>query len=265
MIIAEIGLNHLGSIKLAEMYIQGIAETEVNGITFQIREQGYYANKKAHLELTLSEYKELSKLVRSYNMKFGLALANSSLVEILDPITDFYKIIRNDITDNILTDKLLSTNKPIIVSTGLSSDQDITTFMNRYPESKNIILNHTQLSYDVEDCNLLAIEKMRKRYRCPISYGSHCDNKNTLYMSLCYNPSMILFYVKLDKTGKFPDDKHSIVLNEVKELSNNLKNLPNALGTGKKIKMNNKLESQELTSEEKKNIDADSWDNILWG
>ena len=84
-------------------------------------------------------------------------------------------------------------------------------------------------------------------------------------MSLCYNPSMILFYVKLDKTGKFPDDKHSIVLNEVKELSNNLKNLPNALGTGKKIKMNNKLESRELTSEEKKNIDADSWDNILWG
>ena len=65
MIIAEIGLNHLGSIKLAEMYIQGIAETEVDGITFQIREQGYYANKKAHLELTLTEYKELSKLVRS--------------------------------------------------------------------------------------------------------------------------------------------------------------------------------------------------------
>lgn len=269
MIIAELGLNHLGSVKLAEMYIQGISNTSVNGITFQIREDGYYVDKKSHLELNIGDYTHLSNLVRSSNMKFGLAIADINMVDELNPYTDFYKVIRNDIANIELTDKLIATGKRIIVSTGLSSEDDIQAFMQRYPNNKNIVLNHTQLSYDINDCNLSAIDTMKLKYNCDVSYGSHCDNINTLYMSLCYNPSDILFYVKLDGTGNFPDDKHSVVLHSVGQVSANLNNLHHAIGKGVKTKMVNKIESKIETPYEKserlKNEDADSWDNVMYG
>jgi len=267
MIIAEIGLNHLGSVKIAEMYIQGIIGTQVDGVTFQIREKEYYTDsKKSHFELTNNDYIELSKYIQNHTLQFGVAIADIDKIDFLESInTDFYKVIRNDITNIQLTDKLIATGKKIIVSTGLSSDNDIKQFMDRYPNNSNIVLNHTQLSYDVNDCNLTAIPSMKQKYNCDISYGNHCDNIHTMYMSLCYNPSDILFYIKLDKTGKFPDDKHSVTLHDVLEVSANLKKLSNALGTGTKVKMNNKLEPKELTAEEKKNIDADSWDNTMWG
>ena len=196
MLIAEIGLNHLGNTTLAKKYIKSLVNTEIDGITLQVRESDYYIN----------------------NPKFKLT---------------------NDIINKKLITKLISTNKKLIISTGLSSENDIQNFINEFG-TKNITLNHTQLSYDPKDCNLSAIKVMKSQYNCNISYGSHCDNKNVLYMALCYNPSDILFYVKYDDQI-YPDDKHAIKLNNIDTVISNLKNLTTAIGTGIKNKMKIKI------------------------
>ena len=244
MIIAEIGLNHMGSMTQIHEYISVLSETEIDAVTFQIRENEYYMNgEKSQYLLSKDDYLQILNLIHASGKQFGVAIADVEAIDYLEEIgVDFYKIIRNDITNIDLTDKLIGTGKKIIVSTGLSSDEDIENFMVRYKGCENIVLNHTQLSYDPADCNLSAIAAMKKKYNCNISYGSHCENSLTLYMSLCYEPSDILFYVKGRNPHKYPDDKHAINLDAVGFVSSNLKKLRNATGTGIKEKMINKIE-----------------------
>jgi len=243
MIIAEIGRNHLGVVQSAYSYINVLSKTNIDGITFQIREKDYYKQKeKKQYIWDKTIYKDLSKYVKDCNKQFGIALADPSLVEFFESIdTDFYKIIRNDINNDELVSKLINTGKKVFVSTGLCSENDIKRFIKKYKNSKNVILNHTQLSYSIEDCNLSAIKYLKQQYDCQVSYGSHCENENVLYMALCYNPSDIMFYVKACTHLKYPDDKHAITLNNVDRISTNLKLLSKSIGVGVKQKMENKI------------------------
>ena len=225
MIIAEVGLNHMGLPDLAEEYVRTLVSYHVDGISFQIREPEYYLNpKKSHYKLDLSEYIKLSNITKNAGKKFGIAVADIAVIDFLESIdTDFYKIIRNDITNIELVDKLISTGKKIIVSTGMSSDEDISSFMKHVGANDNIVLNHTQLSYDEHDCNLSAIKTLKDKYNCNVSYGNHCANVNTIYMALCYEPSDILIYVKgTSLTFTYPDDKHAIPINRFGLVCRNL-------------------------------------------
>tara|TARA_R110000851_G_scaffold125513_1_gene256456 strand:+ start:7474 stop:8214 length:741 start_codon:yes stop_codon:yes gene_type:complete len=245
MIIAEIGINHLGCMGRCKKFINKLANTNIDCITLQIREPAYYV-KNDKYKLRDSEYVELINLIQSSHKKAGIAIADITKIDLFESIdVDFYKVIRNDITNKSLIKKLLSTNKKIIISTGVSSEQDIDNFVNyldtSYKSNRDVVLNHTQLSYGVEDCNLSAIEKLRLKYGFDVSYGSHCSNHNVLYMSLCYKPSDILFYVKDNDGEVYPDDKHAILLSDVGGITNNIINLSKAIGSGIKEQMKIKI------------------------
>ena len=247
MIIAEIGLNHLGSEQRVEWYIDKLIDTDVDAVTLQVRESEYYNTKWNDYDLELDKdiYFDIRDKLHSVGKKFGIAIADINYIHFFESLgVDFYKVIRNDITNFELIDKLKDTEKEIIVSTGLSSDEDISKFINHIGDNKNFKLNHTQLSYDVEDCNLSAIENMKSRYGKEVSFGSHCNNTSVLYMALCYEPSDILFYVKHEEWTPqlhVPDSKHAIEISDVYEFVKNLKLLSTAIGSGTKQKMENKL------------------------
>tara|TARA_R110002020_G_scaffold265040_2_gene479828 strand:+ start:2685 stop:3410 length:726 start_codon:yes stop_codon:yes gene_type:complete len=240
MLIAEIGLNHLGNKFLAKDYIDKLIDTYVEGITFQVREPEYY-NTNPHLKLSNNDYIELINFIKKGNKKVGIAIADINSIDFFENLeVDFYKVIRNDITNNKLIERLVSTNKKIIVSTGTCSETIIQNFIKKF-KSNNIVLNHTQLSYDIKDCNLSAINTLKSKFNINVSYGSHCDNHNVLYMALCYQPVDILFYVKRNSSFKYPDNKHAILLSDVDIISRNLKNLNMAIGTGNKKQMKIKI------------------------
>lgn len=240
MLIAEIGLNHLGNKDIAKDYINQLSDTYVDGITFQVRESEYY-ELKPELKLDNFEYADLISLIKNNNKKAGIAIADIEQINFFESLdVDFYKIIRNDITNNELVKKLILTNKKIIVSTGTCSESTICDFINKF-KNNNIVLNHTQLSYDTKDCNLSAINTLKSKFNINVSYGSHCSNFNVLYMALCYQPSDILFYVKRNSSFKYPDDKHAIPLNKVGNITKNLKDLSEAIGSGNKKQMEIKI------------------------
>lgn len=238
MIIAEIGLNHLG--QYVEEYVEELISTDVDAITLQVREKEYY-DRKPHLLLTAYTYPNFIETVHRAGKKVGIAIGDSC-VDFFEGLgVDFYKVIRNDITNLPLIDSLKATNKEIIVSTELSSEDEINQFVKYINWNRNFKLNHTQLSYEVKDCNLSAIHHMKDRYNLDVSFGLHSDNINVLYMALVYEPSDILFYVKLDRDLEYPDSRHAIPLKKVNEVVKNLKALPLALGDGRKRKMENKM------------------------
>ncbi len=248
MIIAEVGLNHLGKIDFVNQYIDALIETSTDAITFQVREPEFYIKKWNGYDLRLNQltYSTIAKKIHSVGKKMGIAIGNIIYLDFFESIgVDFYKVIRNDITNLPLIDKLTETGKKIIVSTGLSSEKDIDNFVRHIGKNKNFVLNHTQLSYEVEDCNLSAIEQMKSKYNLDISFGSHCRNYNVLYVSLAYNPSDILFYVRLDEPKTtFPDHKHAILLQNVDSVVENLRILALSVGDGKKQRMKNKLRGE---------------------
>ena len=151
---------------------------------------------------------------------------------------DFWKILSGSILDNALLQQLQKTKKPMFVSTGLSDEREI---IKASKKLKNATLIHTQLSHNLEDSNLKAIERLRKVTSKKIAFGLHCANHQALYLSVAFEPSDIFFYVKDDSTEKFPDDQHAIVISNVNNAVNMAKDLKKAIGTGIKKKVKNKI------------------------
>lgn len=236
MIIAEIGLNHLGVVSSAYAYIDALAETKVDAITFQVREKDFYKEScNKHFIFEEKSYDSFSKYVKSKGKLFGIALGDESIIDYFESIdTDFYKVIRSDMLNDELMSGLLSTGKKVYVSTGQASIDQIDECMHKYSKYDNLILNHTQLSPNVEDANLSAIKTLRDIFKARVSYGSHCINPNVLYMSLCYEPESVLFYVKACDLMRYPDSLHAVRLDEVRELCENIIRLKSSVGDGKK-------------------------------
>ena len=86
---------------------------------------------------------------------------------------------------------------------GEDRPEEIKNFVEHIKYDKNFKLNHTQLSHNIEDCNLSAIDYMKRTYGLEVTFGSHCINLNVLYLSLPFQPSDILFYVRSPE--KCPD------------------------------------------------------------
>ena len=176
--------------------------------------------------------------------KFGVALSNLEYLSFFEKLgADFYKILSKDITNlDFLYKFSQSTNKNLYLSTGTASEKDISRALEIL--GKNTTLIHTQLTNEVNRVNLKAILTMKSRFKAPIAFGNHCDNINVLYACLGYEPSDIFFYTKGTDEYEYPDDKHSVPLDKVKELADNIKCLYTSLGDGIKKEMKNTIEGQ---------------------
>ena len=176
----------------------------------------------------------------------------SYLIEQCEEINvDFYKTLSWNINSFDFLDKLVNTGKKIFVSTGTSSTDKIDKLQNRY-RGENITLIHTQLQFEVENVNLLAIDFLRDRYDFPIAFGNHCENTDVLYTSVAFKPSDIFFYVKGDKRIEHIDEKHSVRLSKVNDTVNSLMELSKSLGVPNKFDVEIEDKSLILNTKDKK-------------
>ena len=246
MIIAEIGLNHKGSYDLANYYVDQLIKTDVDAITFQIREQGFYKGKFKGYELSAQQYKNLKSKIRKAGKLFGLATSNITEYDKVE--SDFIKVLSKDIEDLNFIDQIIdrTTKQGIFLSTGMSNFKTVQTTLDFCKDKgkRNIKLIHTRLSNSTGDVNLKAIQEMKNRFGNIVAFGNHCRNPNVLFTSVAYEPTDYYFYVKDKKTNNHPDDLHAIYLDEVQGFCNNIKDLTFALGTGSKENTNNKIEGQ---------------------
>lgn len=235
-IIAEIGLNHLGFEKTAYRMLDKLLKTSVDVITFQIREQTYYDQSDTWRNpLSNNFYEAAIKLSHDHNKLIGFAVAEPSMIAFLNTSgADFWKTLSWDLLNDDLHSLLQKTGKKTFVSTGISSIDDIITASNKL---ENINFIHTQLSHQLEDVNLLAIESIRNITRKDVAFGLHCLDPKVMYVSLGLRPSSIFFYVKENLQEKYPDDEHAILLDDVDEIASNLKRLSVCMGSGTKQKI----------------------------
>lgn len=234
-LVAEIGQNHLGSEQRACRMLRRLLNTGVDAVTFQIREKSFYDQTKSwKVPLSNSFYEEVIRLVHRGGKQIGFAIADPDMIMFLDKKgTDFWKTLSKDLLNDELHSVLQRTGKKTIVSTGLSSMDDI-AFMNSKLE--NIEFIQTQLSHELEDVNLMGIETIRQFTGREVAFGLHCLDHRVMYVALGLRPSTIFFYVKESAHEKYPDDEHAIHLDSVDEMVHDLRELTKCIGKGEKSK-----------------------------
>jgi N,N'-diacetyllegionaminate synthase len=240
MIICEIGLNHLGDEKYAKKYIKKIIKERPDAVIFHIREEKFYEIKKfSKYKLSDKFYTWVKIQLEKNKIKLGIALANPNYLDFCEKINvDFYKIFSIHMLNFDLIEKVLKTKKNIFISTGISNEKDISKIIKKFKKNhKQLTLIHTQLTNEIEKVNLRAIPHLQNKLHTKIAYGNHAENINVLYLSVAYNPSDIIFYIKGDKKIKHPDEKHAVKLDSLDDMILNLKELKKALGSNRKIKM----------------------------
>jgi sialic acid synthase SpsE len=249
-IVTEIGMNHMGEAAYADAYVKALIDARPDGITFQVREKAYYAKQKPGESPYLAAecYRSAAKRLQEAGIQFGVGLCDLEEVPFFAEIgTDFYKILSKDIGNRQLVAAVSATGKPIFVSTGMSDEDEIASFLSSTSNfSSQVSLIHTQLSYEDADTNLRAIARLRERFHVPVAFGSHSTDTNALYAALGFDPAALFFYVKGDRPIQHKDEDHAVVLSKTPGLIHNIRRLETMLGDGVKKKMSNRIASQKI-------------------
>lgn len=232
--IAEIGLNHLGSVPFAESLLETLASSGIEGITCQIREDEFFDGSEPwRVALNQQEHLHLKAVTNRLDMKFGLSvgdLITAQKIQAIEP--DFWKVLSFGSTDFELLKFLMESGKPVYASTGNIDLEMLSKIVDQFD---GIRLIHTEVTPNLSAANLKALETIQETVACPVSYGLHAPDTRLLYMALCYSPDRMFFYVKGDSNHSYPDDEHAVPTDQVQSLVEGLKDLEQAVGDGIKV------------------------------
>ena len=220
-LILEVGLNHFGKVKESIKYLKFFLKSNFTHITYQIQKESYY--EKFKFKLPISHYIFLINKIHKKGKKIGLAVCDiDSCYEIAKLNFDFYKILSISLTDKFLVKFIKERKKPIFLSCGTASNNEIKKSINNFKngEKKKITLIHTSLSYEAKDQNLKRLELLYKILP-RIAYGHHYSNFLPIILSLYSKIKYIFIYIKaLEKKGRFyPDEKHALNFKKIDNLS----------------------------------------------
>jgi len=221
LLIAEIGLNYLGQKKILFDYLRKISKSDVDGISIQLLSNDFY---KGRFKKYFLDDKTIFKFINESKKKFkfvGIASDSANVISKLKRKVNFVKILSKDFKNTKLINHCIKEKiSEIYISTGF--EKSLTKIKKNLKKIKSKKLNiiHTNLKKNNLKINLSYIEILRKSLKLKISYGNHSNFTNTIPNCIFFFPKTIFFYVKLnDDKQKFPDNKHAIKLNEIKNIA----------------------------------------------
>jgi len=259
-VIAEIGVNHNGSINLAKHLINESARCGVNFVKFQTFVASRVISEKApKLEYqkvsgaetdNVSQLEMLQKLELSYfdhlelvecAKKSGTTFistpkdqASADLLEALD--VPLYKIGSGDLMNFPLLEHIGKKNKPIYLSTGMATLKEISAAVKVIEKTPcpALSLFHCVSAYPAPDSqlNLNAIKTLKKEFSLPVGYSDHSIGIDAAIYAVAMGASIIEKHVTLDKKLEGPDHKASITFAELKSLMDRLSTFQLMIGDG---------------------------------
>ena len=256
-VIAEIGNNHQGSIELAFKMVDKAIECGVSAVKFQRRNNkdlftneffnkpydnpnsfgDVYGTHRQALELNLDELSKLKDYTESKSCDFLVTPFDIKSLEELEKIScQFYKVASADIVHTPMINKMIRTNKPIIMSTGHSNYSDIDRAVEILDKSDiSYALLHCTASYPtrIEDMNLSAITTMFKRYPNAINIGLSDHENGIDCASIAYMLGARIFekHFTLNRSFKGTDNVFSLEPSGMRKLVRNLRRIPVSLGS----------------------------------
>ena len=266
-IIAEAGVNHNGSFELAKQLVDKACEAGADCVKFQTFKPENLVNKNAQkakyqikntgnsesqldmlkkFSLTFDNFKEL----KEYCDKKGIMFLSTPFdLESIDFLADLgikiFKIPSGEITNLPCLKKINSHKKEVILSTGMSTLNEIQDALNILKDCKVSLLHcTTEYPCPYDNVNMKAMLTMKDKFNLPVGYSDHTQGIEIPIMAVAMGATIIEKHFTLDKNMEGPDHKASLEPDELKQMVKEIRNVEKAFGSGVK-------EPQES---EKKNI-----------
>ena len=272
-IIAEAGVNHNGNINIAKDLIDKAKDVGADAVKFQ----SYKANKLAnvntpkvnyqkfnaiksdetHLEM-LQKY-ELSEVdhinLKNYcdkkNIDFLSTPYDVESAKLLTRLNvKMFKVASADLVDFQLHKYLSSTYKPVIISTGMSSLEEIEKTLKIYDLQKSsIILLHCVSNYpcSIKSINLNSMALLKNYFKLPVGYSDHSSDYITASISVALSSKVYEKHLTLDKKMEGPDHKASSNPEEFLNLVNEIRKTEIILGNYSKSIKEEELEMRKIS------------------
>lgn len=254
-IVAEIGINHNGNLENALKMIDVAKANNVNAVKFQKRtpelcvpaEQrnqmretpwGYisYFDYRKKIEFGREEYDKIDAYCREKRITWFASVWDEPSVDFLEvykPVV--YKIPSASLTDHVLLKKLRSTKCPLILSTGMSSMEQIRKAV-KLIGAEDLILTHTTSTYpcEPEELNLKMIGTLKKEFPCPVGYSGHEVGLVTSVVAVGLGACLVERHITLDRAMWGSDQAASVEPGGVERLVKYIRVTEKALGDGVK-------------------------------
>lgn len=264
-IIAEIGINHNGSLDLAKKLIDGALFAGCDAVKFQKRTPEIcvpqdqwdierdtpwgrmtYLEYKHRMEFGFSEFEQINEYCKLKGIDWFVSawdIESVNFIEQFEPIA--YKIASASVTDDDLLERLRLTKKPLLLSTGMSTIEEIDEAINIIG-TENLLLAQSTSAYpcDLNELNLRVIDTFRNKYSTiPIGYSGHETGLAPTLASVALGASFIERHITLDRAMWGTDQAASVEINGMFKLVKDIRDIEKSLGDGKK-----KVYQSELSS-----------------
>lgn len=267
-VIAEIGINHNGSIEIAKKIIEGAKSAGCDAVKFQKRTPEIcvpknqwnierdtpwgrlkYIDYRYKIEFGEKEYSEINKFCKELNIMWFVSCWDEESVDFIEKFNpSIYKASSASLTDINLIKKLSSLNKPVILSTGMSTMDEIEKSVDIFGFN-NLLIAHSTSTYPCkyEELNLKMITTLKNKYSSvPIGYSGHETGLSPTWAAVSLGASFVERHITLDRAMWGTDQAASVEVDGFRRLVRNIRDIEVALGNGIK-----KVYQSELSSRTK--------------
>jgi N,N'-diacetyllegionaminate synthase len=259
MIIAEAGVNHNGDLNIAKQLVDAASVIGADAIKFQTFRAKHLAVPDARkadyqientgqtmsqyemlksLELSWQEFEELFQYCSFRRIQFLSSPFDEESILFLDRLgVDLIKIPSGEITNYGYLKKIASLKKRVILSTGMSNEEEVGEALEILEEGgQEIILLHCSSSYPalMQDVNLNAMDMLKRRFQKQVGYSDHTPGIEVAIAAAALGACVIEKHMTLDKTMPGPDHKASLEPDEFQQMVDSIRNIELALGDGVK-------------------------------
>ena len=241
-LIAEIGQAHEGSLGMLYAYIDAVAQTGVNAVKFQTHIA--QAESSAHepfrvkfsqqdktryaywerMSFTQEQWINIGQHCKQKGLDFISSPFSNAAVDVLENAeVDAYKIGSGEVTNHLLLEKVAQTGKPVILSSGMSSFEELDRsiqFLKKRKVNLSILQCTTAYPTQPEQYGLNVIQELKERYDHPIGFSDHSGTTATGIAAISLGAEILEFHVVFDKQMFGPDVPASITFDETTELVN---------------------------------------------
>ncbi|HER25598.1 MAG TPA: hypothetical protein ENI69_00655 [Rhodospirillales bacterium] len=251
-IIAEAGGCHTGDPDTVYQLVEAAAATGANAVKFQ----SYIAERLVHpdaiplpiigktyrtqqdwfrrLELDRSVYEKIIELCKNLGIDFLTTPFDPETLDYFAPHMDAIKVASGDLTYCQLIDAAVATGKPVILSTGLASIEEIKVAAQRIPESQLILLHCVSVyPTPAELVNLTAIKTLQKEFPdTPIGFSDHSIGAEACIAAVALGARVIEKHFTLDSTQRPGDHILSLEPDQMKSMVSQIRAVNKMAGDG---------------------------------